>query len=51
MEDNEEFMKTGSAQLIPPNPEEDPPPSGAKLHIFKKAAVNSDSEVCSKIGL
>lgn len=39
-----------NAKLVPPNPDTELPPSSSKLHIFKNAAVNSDSEVCSKIG-
>lgn len=33
-----------------PNPEEELPPSDSKLHIFRKAAVCSDSVICSDIG-
>lgn len=37
--------------LVPPNPDVDLPPSSSRLHIFRQAAVSSDSDVCSGIAM
>lgn len=37
-------------KLFPPNPEIALPPSSSILHVFKNAAINSDSVECSLIG-
>ncbi|XP_038110193.1 uncharacterized protein LOC119767030 isoform X2 [Culex quinquefasciatus] len=47
-------VKNNSAEfLVPPNPQRTdtkPVPSYTQLHIFKQAAVCSDSQVCSQVG-
>uniref|UniRef100_A0A8D8H3H8 Gamma-glutamyltranspeptidase 1 n=2 Tax=Culex pipiens TaxID=7175 RepID=A0A8D8H3H8_CULPI len=47
-------VKNNSAEfLMPPNPQRTdtkPVPSYTQLHIFKQAAVCSDSQVCSQVG-
>lgn len=37
-------------QLVPPDPQIPLPPSAAQMHVFRQAAVLSDSEVCSNVG-
>ncbi|XP_065364830.1 scoloptoxin SSD14 [Calliphora vicina] len=45
----DELDKRGSV-LKPPNVELPQPPSGSLLHVYEKAAVCSDKNVCSNIG-
>lgn len=40
----------GDDVLVPPDPQVELPASAARLHVFRQAAVSSDSEVCSEIG-
>lgn len=41
---------TRRQHLVPPDPQIPLPPSAAQMHVFRQAAVLSDSEVCSNIG-
>lgn len=43
-------VKDDVNRLIPPNPEENLPPSGSEQYSYKKAAVYSDAKECSEIG-
>lgn len=38
------------SKLFPPNPEISLPPSSSKMHMFKHAAIITDSPECTAIG-
>ncbi|KAM7347466.1 uncharacterized protein ACRADG_007032 [Cochliomyia hominivorax] len=48
--DNEETVIVDSTKLRPPNVEIPQPPSSSRLHVYEKAAVCSDKNICSNIG-
>lgn len=49
-ENNNNINNNKNYELKPPNVETPQPPSNSKLHVYEKAAVCSDKNICSKIG-